>query len=127
MNKIIFGGNVTADPVVKTYGDNKVLANFTIAENAGRKSTVFMKTVCFGKQAEFVEKYMKKGAYVCVSGRVETDEYTNNEEVKVKSVNIVAENIDLPKSKNVSRETKDGDGLLQGPLKELLKQMAENA
>lgn len=127
MNSVIFAGYVTRDPEVRVYGDDKKLASFIIAENSSKDETLFMKATCFGNQAEFVEKYMKKGSYVCVSGRLKENTYIDNG-TKIKGgINIVVDRLDLPKPKNVSCETKDGEGLSQEALKDLLKQMAENA
>ena len=69
MNKIILLGRLTKDPEVRyTQGDNATAtARFSIAVNRkfknaeGNYDADFINCVCFGKTAEFVEKYFHKG------------------------------------------------------------------
>lgn len=59
----------------------------------------FFNCTAFGKQAEFVEKYLKKGTKVVVTGRIQNDNYTNKDGQKVYSVQIIVEEIEFAESK----------------------------
>lgn len=107
MNKCIFMGNLTGDPEIRySQGENSLaIARFSIAVNRrfardGEDNTDFFNCVAFGKQAEFVEKYFHKGSRMLLSGRVQNNNYTNNNGEKVYSVQIVAEEIEFGERKN---------------------------
>lgn len=107
MNKVIFIGNLTKDPELKySQGENSIaIARFTMAVNRrfhreGEDTADFFNCTAFGKQAEFVEKYFHKGSRMLLSGRIQNNNYTNNNGEKVYSVQIVAEEIEFGERKN---------------------------
>lgn len=59
----------------------------------------FFNCTAFGKQAEFIERYMRKAVKVVVSGRIENDNYTNKEGQMVYSVKVMIEEIEFAESK----------------------------
>ncbi|MCD8077996.1 MAG: single-stranded DNA-binding protein [Lachnospiraceae bacterium] len=110
MNKIILMGRLTRDPEIRySSGENALaIARFSIAvdrrfrRGGDQAETDFFNCTAFGKQAEFVEKYLKKGTKILLSGRVQNDNYTNREGQKVYSVQVIAEEIEFAESKNAS-------------------------
>ncbi|MCR5431149.1 MAG: single-stranded DNA-binding protein [Lachnospiraceae bacterium] len=104
MNKVILMGRLTRDPEVR-YGDNqRAVGRFSIAVDRrfareGDTTTDFFNCTAFGKQAEFVEKYLKKGTKMLVTGRVQNDNYTNKEGQTVYSVQIIVEELEFAESK----------------------------
>lgn len=109
MNKCILMGNLTRDPEIRySQGENATaVARFSIAVNRrfARKDeddTDFFNCVAFGKQAEFVEKYFHKGSRMLLSGRIQNNNYTNNNGEKVYSVQIIAEEIEFAERKSSS-------------------------
>ena len=112
MNKAILMGRLTRDPEIRyTQGDNPMcIARYTLAvdrrfnRNAGNdgNNADFIPCVCFGKTAEFVEKYLKKGTKMAVTGRIQTGSYTNRDGVKVYTTEVVVEDQEFAESKNVS-------------------------
>ena len=112
MNKIILLARLTRDPEVRySQGENSMaIASFSVATNRkfkrdGEPDADFFNCTAFGKQAEFVEKYLKKGTKILLSGRVQNDNYTNKEGQKVYSVRIMVEEIEFAESKGNSTET----------------------
>ena len=106
MNKIILLGRLTNAPEVRyTQGQNGMaIGKFSLAVNRKYKrenepEADFFNCTAFGKQAEFVEKYLKQGTKILLSGRVQNDNYTNKEGQKVYSVQIIAEEIEFAESK----------------------------
>jgi single-strand DNA-binding protein len=106
MNKIILMGRLTRDPEVRySQGENSMaIASFSIAVNRkfkreGEPEADFFNCTAFGKQAEFVEKYLKQGTKVLITGRVQNNNYTNKEGQKVYSVQIMVEEIEFTESK----------------------------
>lgn len=113
MNKIILLGRLTRNPEVRySSGENSTaISRFTLAvsrryvkENDEIKADFFNCTA-FGKQGEFVEKYLKQGTKVLLIGRVQNDNYTNREGQKVYSVQIIVEEIEFAESKGSSEPT----------------------
>lgn len=86
MNKTILMGRLTKDPEVKYLQDENstAMARYTLAVDRryrkdGKAETDFISCVTFGKNAEFAEKYLKKGLKILVSGRIQTGSYVKQE------------------------------------------------
>ena len=102
-------GRLTRDPEIRSASNGTAVASFSIAvdrrfKREGEPEADFFNCSAFGKQAEFVEKYLKKGVKVVISGRVQNDNYTNKEGQKVYSTRIMIESIEFAESKNSSSE-----------------------
>ena len=109
MNKIILMGRLTRDPEVRySQGENSLaIARFSLAvdrrfKRQGEPDADFFNCTAFGRQAEFVEKYLKQGTKILLSGRVQNDNYTNKEGQKVYSVQIIAEEMEFAESKSAA-------------------------
>ena len=110
MNKVILMGRLTRDPEIRySQGDSQLaIGKFSIAVDRKFKKqgdTVtadFFNCTAFGKQAEFVEKYLKQGTKIVVIGRIQNDNYTNKEGQKVYSVQIMVEEIEFAESKSAA-------------------------
>ena len=107
MNKAFLMGRLTRDPEVRysQTDSNMAIARFSIAvdrrfKRKGDEVTAdFFNCTAFGKQAEFIEKYLKKGTKVVVTGRIQNDNYTNKDGQKVYSVQILVEEMEFAESK----------------------------
>jgi single-strand DNA-binding protein len=77
-NSVQLIGHLGKDPEVKVFDSGTKLASFTIATNDKYKNakgekiedTQWHNIVIWGKLAEVAEKYLKKGAKVCVEGKL---------------------------------------------------------
>jgi single-strand DNA-binding protein len=69
-------GNLGRDPELKYLQTGSVVANFTIAVRQGKKDAPprWVKVAVWGKAAEYVGNYVKKGDSVLLLGRVEAPE-----------------------------------------------------
>lgn len=95
MNKVIFLGRVTKDPVVKS-GESTTIANFSLAiERYGKQGedsqADFPRITLFGKNAEHAQQYVKKGQLVLVEGYVRTNSFTNKDGEKVYTTDFIGE------------------------------------
>ena len=99
MNKVILMGRLTRD--VEMYGQKSKVARFCLAvdRSYGEDETDFFNCVSFGKQAEFVEKYLKKGTKILISGRLQNNTYEDKQGNKVTSTQIITEEIEFAESK----------------------------
>ena len=109
MNKVILMGRLTRDPEVRYGGaNNSAVARFSLAvdrrfKREGDEQTAdFINCVAFGKTAEFIEKYAKKGTKFVVEGRIQTGSYTNKDGQKVYTTDVVCESVEFAESKSTS-------------------------
>ena len=77
MNKVILVGRLTKDPEIRysQTGENLAIARYTVAVNRrirreNEPEADFIPCVSFGKAAEFMEKYFKKGMQIGITGRL---------------------------------------------------------
>ncbi|URZ15529.1 single-stranded DNA-binding protein [Clostridium felsineum] len=106
MNKILLIGRMTKDPSIKQFentGNNR--CNFTIAvrkrtkNNNGENEADFISITVWGKTAENVAKYMKKGYLVGVSGRLQVRSYDDVNGNKKYITEVVGEEVQFLESK----------------------------
>lgn len=72
--KLILAGNATRDAEQRTSNDGATtFTTLTVAVRAGKEQSTFFPVVVFGKQAEAVAQYVKKGRQVLVEGRIEAN------------------------------------------------------
>ncbi len=90
------------------------MARYTLAVDRryrkdGKAETDFISCVSFGKNAEFAEKYLKKGLKILVSGRIQTGSYVNQEGNKVYTTNVIVEEHYFAEGKKLSGSEKKED------------------
>lgn len=109
MNKVVLMGRLTRDPEVRySTGENATaVGNYTLAVDRRFKrdnepSADFIRCVCFGKAAEFAEKYLRQGTKICITGRIQTGSYTNREGQKVYTTDVVIEEQEFAENKAAS-------------------------
>lgn len=110
MNKVILMGRLVRDPEVRYgTGDNTMaIARYTLAvDRRGRRedngqNADFISCIAFGKSGEFAEKYFRKGTKIAVTGRIQTDSYTNRDGQKVYTTDVVIEEQEFAESKNAA-------------------------
>lgn len=129
MNKVILMGRLTKDPEVRySQGNNPMaIARYTLAvdrkfKRDGEPNADFINCIAFGKNGEFVEKYLHKGIKILVEGRIQTGSYTNKDGVKVYTTDVVVESCEFAESKNASQSERpqpmpqtDSDGFMSIP------------
>jgi len=101
LNKAMIIGNLTRDPEMRTTPSGANVASFSIAtslvwtDQGGQqqKKTEFHNIVAWRKLAEICGQYLRKGAKVYVEGRLQTTEWTGQDNVKRYRTEIVAENM----------------------------------
>lgn len=115
MNKVILMGRLTRDPEVRySQGASQTaVARFSIAvdrrfKRDGEPDADFFNCTAFGKQAEFIERYLRKGVKVVVCGRIQNDNYTNKDGQMVYSVRVMVDEIEFAESKNAQTGNEGG-------------------
>lgn len=115
MNKVILMGRLTRDPEVRNSQGGTAVARYTLAvdrmfKREGEPNTDFINCITFGKNAEFAEKYLKKGMRIVVSGRIQTGSYTNRDGVKVYTTDIIVEEHEFAERKQSGACDMPGQG-----------------
>lgn len=126
MNKVILMGRLTRDPDIRyTAGEKSTaVARYTLAvdrriKRDGEASADFIGCIAFGKNAEFAEKYLRKGTKIAIVGRIQTGSYTNREGAKVYTTDVIVEEQEFAESKKSEdrpeERTDVGDGFMNIP------------
>mgnify|MGYP000506095300 FL=1 len=111
MNKVILMGRLTRDPEVRySQGEQATaIARYTVAvdrrfrRDGDSQTADFIGCVAFGRQAEFAEKYLRKGTKIALTGRIQTGSYTNRDGQKVYTTDVVVEEQEFRREQSSKR------------------------
>ena len=103
VNKVILVGNLGQDPESRFTPQGTAVTNLSVATNETWKNqngesqdkTEWHKIVMYGKMAETAAEYMKKGQMVYVEGRLETNEWEDQNQVKRKTTQVRCDNFTM--------------------------------
>lgn len=118
LNKALLFGNLTRDPETRALPSGMNVANFSIATNRtyrdrdGKKQeqTDFHNIVVFGRQAESVGQYLKKGASVFIEGRLQTRSWEKDGQKQFRT-EVVADRVQFgPRRDGGAKKSDDGFG-----------------
>lgn len=100
MNKVMLLGRLTKEPEIRfSQLNSTMIVNFTLAVNrkyvkqGEERQTDFINILTFSKLADFAQKYLKKGLQICISGRIQTRSWEDNDGHNHYTTEIVAEEI----------------------------------
>lgn len=101
LNKAIVIGNLTRDPEIRALPSGIKVCTMSIATNrvwkdksgTRQESADFHNIVVFGRQAETVAQYMRKGSNVMVEGRMQTRSWEGQDGQKKYRTEIVADRV----------------------------------
>lgn len=106
MNKVLMIGRLSKDPEVRyTAGEKSTaVANFSLAvdrriRKAESPEADFFNCVAFGKTAEHMEKYWKKGMKAAITGRIEIESWTAKDGTKRTGTKILIDEIEFCEKK----------------------------
>lgn len=113
LNKVMIYGNITRDPELKTLPSGSAVCSFGVATNrtwkdkdgSKKEATEFHNIVSFGKTAENIAQYMRKGSAVYVEGRIQTRSW-EKDGIKQYRTEIVAETVQFGPRKEGSAPAK---------------------
>ena len=103
LNKVFLIGNLTRDPEFKTLPSGTAVVSFGVATNRvwkdqkgeKKEDTQFHNVVAFGRQAEIINQYLKKGSSIMVEGRLQTQSWDAPDGSKRYKTEIVTEQMQL--------------------------------
>lgn len=104
MNQVTLIGRIGRDPELRAAANGGLpWATFTIATNRGKRGegdawieeTDWHRVKVFGRNAEYVEKYVKKGALVSLEGSIQYSSWTAQDGVKRYGTTIIGERVSM--------------------------------
>ncbi len=118
VNKVILVGNLGRDPEIRYLPSGEPVANITIATSSKYKNktgelveeTEWHRVTFFGKLAEIVGQYLKKGRPVYVEGRIKTRKYTDKDGIEKYATDIIANEMQMLGARDGLGEPSGDDG-----------------
>jgi len=118
LNKAILIGRLGRDPEMRYTQSGIAMATFSMATNEywkdkeGQKQerTEWHRIVAFGRLGEIISQYCSKGKLIYIEGRIQTREWTDQENVKRKTTEIVANDMKFLESKGASGASQSFSG-----------------
>jgi single-strand DNA-binding protein len=119
VNKVILVGNLGRDPEVRYLPSGDAVANIALATSSKYKNkagemveeTEWHRVSFFGRQAEIVGEYLKKGRSVYIEGRLKTRKYTDKDGVEKYATDIIASEMQMLGSREgMGAPGGEGDG-----------------
>ncbi|MBI2010629.1 MAG: single-stranded DNA-binding protein [Candidatus Colwellbacteria bacterium] len=103
LNKVFIAGRLTSDPELRTTPSGAHVTSFSVATNRNwtdkngerKESTEFHNVVLWGRQAEIVNQFLKKGALILVEGRLQTRSWEGKDGQTRRTTEIIGERIQL--------------------------------
>lgn len=110
LNKVMLMGNLTRDPELRYLQSGSAVCSFGMAINRKWKSPAgeqkeevcFVDVTFFGRLAEVISEFMKKGRPIYVEGRLKLDSWTGKDGQKRTKLNVVGENMQFLDSRGAA-------------------------
>lgn len=112
MNKIILIGRLTRDPELRYTSNNTATTSFTVAvdrrfKQEGQPTADFISVVAWGKTAEVISKYFKRGNRIALTGRLQTRNYDDKDGKKVYVTEVVTDEVEFVESKKEAEDKQE--------------------
>lgn len=111
LNHIVIMGRLVRDPELRHTAQGTPVVSFTLAvdrdyqSGGSEKQTDFIECVAWRGTADFVSRYFHKGSMAVVSGRLQMRAWTDKNDNKRVSAEVVADSVYFGESKKASSET----------------------
>ena len=108
INNVVLVGRLTRDPELRYTPSNVAVATFSLAVNrnfknqAGDYEADFISCIMWRQQAENFANWLKKGALIGITGRIQTRSYDNQQGQRVYVTEVVAESFQILEKKDNS-------------------------
>lgn len=114
-NKVLLIGNLTRDPQLSYLPSQTAVCEFGLAVNRTwnskdgekKQDTCFIDCRAFGKQAETLNKYVSKGDPIFIEGRLDFDQWTDNDGKKRSKHRVTVENFQFLSNSDQPKQNTD--------------------
>lgn len=106
MNKVLLVGRLTRDPELRTTPGGMAVTRFTIAVSQnftnknGERGADFINCSAWGRQADNISKYCRKGTLVSAEGRIRTGSYDAQDGTKRYTTEVVCDTVNFLSTKS---------------------------
>jgi len=122
MNSVNITGRLTKDPELRRTSNGTSVLSFIIAsgrrfKTQGQPDADFIPCIAWGKTAELITKYFKKGYQIGINGRIQTGSFDNKEGKRIFTFDVVVEHIDFLEPRKKEEQGKQeyyGQGQMNG-------------
>lgn len=121
MNVVTLLGRMTRDPELRYLPSGSPNARFNLAvdrgmtkekrqeaENKGQATADFINCVAWGKLAETIDRYFRKGSRIGITGTIQTGSYERQDGSKVYTTDVLVRNIDFIDYSNADAQQRQG-------------------
>lgn len=111
MNKVLLVGRLTRDPELRTTPGGMAVTRFTIAVSQnytnrnGERGADFINCSAWGRQADNISKYCRKGTMVSAEGRIRTSSYDAQDGTKRYTTEVVCDTVNFLSTKSSGGES----------------------
>jgi len=119
LNRCILQGNLCKDVELLntnnggTYLRNTIASQRNYVKEGEQKQSDFVSILAYGKTAEFIQKYFKKGSQILVEGRIQTGSYDKDDGTKVYTTDLIVERVFFCGSKQQNNTTENFEEFAQ--------------
>lgn len=111
INRVVIAGRLTRDPEIKETPNGKVVCNASIAVGMlpqnGQDKTSFVDLTVWGKAAETLAQYQRKGGQILIDGHLEQQTWTDKDGGKRSKILIVADRVQFIGGKRPEAEPQE--------------------
>lgn len=130
INNTVLVGRLTKDVELKYSQTGTAVARFNLAVNRqfkkdGQPDADFISCVAFGKTAENLANFMRKGSQIGVTGRIQTGSYDDKDGKRVYTTDVVADNIQFLESRSETQGNNQGGYQQQAPPRQQYQQQPQ--
>ena len=113
INRVVISGNLTRDAELKSTRSGSCVLNFTIAVNDRRKNAQsgqwedvpnYVDCVMFGKRAEGIEPYLRKGIKVCIEGKLRWSKFETSAGDTREKLEVIVDELELMTAKSTGSQ-----------------------
>ena len=121
MNNVNILGRLTRDVDLRMTNSNLAIGRFNVAvdrklskekrieaESNNQPTADFISCIAFGRTAENIATYFKKGQRIAVSGHIQTGSYENQQGQRIYTTDVVVDSFDFVESNSSSTNTNQG-------------------
>lgn len=112
LNRVMLMGNLTRDPEMRYLPSNTAVTAFTIAINRkwrnqqgeAQEETTFVDVEAFGKTAETINQYMRKGKPIYLDGRLKLDVWKDKEGLNRSKLKVIVESFQFIETRQTEQQ-----------------------
>jgi single-strand DNA-binding protein len=107
MNKVILLGRLVADVELKEIKEDFKVGNLVLAVDSGKEDTAFVDVTAFGRQAEVISQFVKKGQRLLIEGELKQERFETKEGQKRSKIKVILRGFSFVERKSDNTDEAD--------------------